>query len=123
LQQAEHGLATARRRETEAHRAYDCAPQGDRERLGLAWQQARRARESAASLFEQRQRARASLLAAIPGARVDARRTSGELAALEDQVRRQLLRARREAQAELDRLVHDLARLAGDAAVPPEEEA
>jgi len=84
---------------------------------------ARKARERAGTVLAQRERARESLRAAIPGARVDARRTSGELAALEDQVRRQLMRARREAQQaqeELNRLLADLTAIAGPGAIPQE---
>ena len=69
-------------------------------------------------------RATARLLAEIPVARIDVRRTAGELVALEEELRRRLIKARRaaqEAQAELDRMIADLARIAGPEAVPAEE--
>jgi seryl-tRNA synthetase len=71
------------------------------------------------------QRSQARLLAEIPSARIDARRTAGDLAALEDETRRRLIRARRAAQQareELGRMVTDLVSIAGPQAVPVETE-
>ena len=103
LQQAQDALAAAVQGEREAKRDYDNAGAQDRELLTAAWQEARKARERAQTLVDQRECARISLIAAIPAARVDARREAAP------------------AREELDRLVQDLIDIGGPGAGPREE--
>jgi hypothetical protein len=66
----------------------------------------------------------ANLLAALPGARIEARRALGALTTAEDEARRRVLKARREAseaQQELARVVAALTSLAGPEAVPVDD--
>jgi hypothetical protein len=120
LAQAEEALRQATWAEREARRTRDLGGSStDAEVLRLA-----QARRQAQDLVDARQRAKARLIAEIPTARIDVRRTAGELAALEDETHRRLLRARREAQQaqeELDRLEQDLTQIAGAQAVPPKD--
>ena len=124
LQSAEADLQDAIRAENRARREWDAAPRAERERLEAAWMGAKGARERAATVLEARQRALTRLRAEIPSLRITARRAVGELATLEDQVRRQLLKARREAHQageELERMITDLVMIAGAAALPSED--
>jgi Plasmid replication region DNA-binding N-term len=123
LQQAEEGLEAALMVERRARRNFDLAPRAEKERLEAAWMAARRTREHAASLVEARRRAKDRLLAALPSARVEARRASGELALLEAEMDKRLIRARREAilaEEDLTRIMQDLVSIAGTGAVPRE---
>ena len=124
LQEAETALQAARFAENRTKRDWDTAPRAERERLATAQLQAKHTREHAGTILEQRQRASARLRAEIPSARIASRRAQTELAVLEDEIRRRLLRARREAQQaqnDLDRMIKDLVSLAGPQAVPRED--
>jgi hypothetical protein len=123
LQQAEEALEAALMAERRARRDYDMAPRAERERLEEAWVAARKTRENAATLVQQRQRARDRLIASLPAARVAARHAAGTLAILQDETSRRLLKAAREAtlaQDDLGRIVQDLTQIAGESGVPRE---
>jgi hypothetical protein len=116
LQQAEEALEAALMAERRARRDYDMAPRSEKPRLEEAWVAARRTREHAATLVEQRRRAKDRLLAALPSAHIEARRATGELAVLQAETNRRLVKAEREAtlaQQDLDRIMQDLAQIAG----------
>jgi hypothetical protein len=125
LVQAEQRLQAALVAERTARRAYDLATGlQERTRCQQAWFEARREREQAANRLEQLTRSRDTRIAAIPGLRIAARQAAGELATVEEQTRRLLLRAQRHlglALEELDRVVHDVVTIAGPQAIPAEE--
>jgi hypothetical protein len=124
LEQAEAAYQAALMAERRARRDVDMAPRAERERLEQAWRVATREREHAALLVSQRQRARDTLKAAIGPARIAYRRAASELAVLEDESQRRLIRARREAQQaqeDLSQMVRDLVAIAGAQAVPKED--
>jgi Plasmid replication region DNA-binding N-term len=125
LVQAEQRLQAALVAERTARRAYDLATDlQERTRCQQAWFEARKAREQAANRLEQLRRSLDARVAAIPPLRIAARQAAGELMAAQEQARRYLLKAQREAdmaQEELDRLVHDVITIAGSAALPRED--
>jgi hypothetical protein len=125
LAQAAQRLQAALAEERHCRRAYDLATDlPERARCQQAWAAAKREREHAATRIEQLTRSRDARLAAIPAARLAARQAAGELASVQEQARRVLLRAQRQAemtQEELDRMVNDLVTIAGAEAVPEED--
>ena len=125
LAKAEADLKAALVAERAARRRYDLATTvAERDQAQPVWLAARRQREQAATQVEKLERSRTILHQAIPGARIDARRAAGECAVLEEETRRSLLRARRQAQQaqeELARLTNDLLTIAGPEAVPAEQ--
>ena len=123
--QAEQALQDARLAETRAKRDLDSAPRAERERLEAAWLVAKREREHAATRHDQLQRSLVARQHALPSLRIAARRAQSDLAGIEDQVRRALIKARRgaqEAQQELATMTADVVALAGPGAVPKEED-
>ena len=120
LQQAEQALREALAEERRIRRGL--AEPG----TPITWDDLSRVQHSSRQAQDQvnkLQRAQARLLAELPAARIEARRTAGELAVLEEDTRRRLLRARREAtlaREELERMVDDLVSIAGPGAVPVE---
>jgi hypothetical protein len=116
LEQAEQAFEDALMSERRARRVYDLASTSERPHVEEACIRARKARESAATLVQARERARDRLLAALPSARVEARRASGELSLLETEMDKRLIRARREAalaEEDLRRIMQDLVSIAG----------
>ena len=110
--------------EKRAKRDLDFAPRADLERLQQVYWEARRTRELAETRTQQLTRSRDARIAAIPGLRIAARRAAGDLQAAQEQARRFLLKAQREAdmaQEELDRLLNDVVAIAGAGAVPREQ--
>jgi hypothetical protein len=123
LQQAEAALANAATAERQARRAVeDPASPGTWDDFTRAAQ----ARRQAQATVDRLVASQASLLAALPGARVEARRTAGELAALKAETDTRLLRKQREARHArevLAGMLADLVNIGGDAAVPQETDA
>jgi hypothetical protein len=117
LVQVGQHLQAAQVAERMARRAYDLATDlQERTRCQQTWVAARRTREQAANRLEQLTRSHDARVAAIPAARVDARRAAGELATAEETARRMVLRAQRaaqQAQEELARLEADVLAIAG----------
>jgi hypothetical protein len=116
LEAAEEALRQTTAAEHAAHRAYDFAPPLERGLAEEAWVRARRARQQAQDLVDARQRAKARLLAALPEAQIEMRRASGELAVLQAETNRRLVKAEREAalaEEDLSRILDDLAQIAG----------
>jgi hypothetical protein len=123
LDQATADRDAALMAEKRAKRDLDFASRGELERLQQVYREARRTRELAETRTQQLTRSRDTRVAAIPGLRIAARRAAGDLQAAQEQARRMLLKAQREAdmaQEELDRLVQDLTQIAGEGAVPVE---
>jgi Plasmid replication region DNA-binding N-term len=125
LVQVEQQLQSALVTERQAQRAYHLATApADRARCQQIWFEARKAREQIETRLQQLTRSRDTRLAAIPGLRIAARRAAGELLAVQEQARRSLAKAQREAdmaQEELDRLLNDVVAIAGAGAVPREQ--
>ena len=121
LAQAAEALRQAQAAENQARRARE-TPGSE-----VTWDdvtRAAKARQHAQDQVEKLQRSTASLIAAIPSMRIDVRRTSGALAALEEQTQRSLIKVRREAQQAreaLDRMEADLVNIAGRGSLPVEE--
>ena len=121
LQQAEEALRQALAEEHKIRRGVQDPAQP------LTWdcfERCQQAMHQAQAQVDKLQRSTATLIAAIPAARIDARRTAGALAELEDEMRRRLIRARREAQQakdQLDQMIQDMTSIAGRQAVPPED--
>ena len=87
-------------------------------------EQCQTATRQAQALVDRLTHSQASLIAGIPATRIAARRAAGELAALEEETRRRLLRARREAQQaqeDLEHMVNDLVGIGGPQVVPADD--
>ena len=125
LAQAEAALQAALVEERRARRDYDLTTDAqERVRCQQEWAAARKEREHAATRLEQLTRSRDARLAALPSLRSAARQAAGELAAVQEQTRRTLLKAERQAemaQQELDQVLQQLTDLAGAAAITAED--